>query len=215
MKGLAFFDFDGTLSQGNVTHQYCWYADRAAKPRPSPLTWLRWWLADRKSREHFNHLFYSSYAGWTCKWLETEAENLLTQYIVPHLWPDAHDLIHRHAAGYRPVLISGSLDFALRPVARHLGIAPEDLAANRLAFDAAGRATGQVVPPVLAGEQKVAVMRDFARKYSVSLEDDCRAYADDTSDLPMLKAVKEAFPTHPKRALQRAAKREGWQEPRA
>ena len=101
------------------------------------------------------------------------------------------------AEGFVNVLVTGSLDFAMAPVVENLGF--EHLLANRLEF-AHGRATGRLLPPVLAGETKVEAMLELCRRYNVEPVD-CRAYSDDTSDLPMLEAVGEPIATNPKPRL--------------
>jgi phosphoserine phosphatase len=73
-------------------------------------------------------------------------------------------LERNRSEGFVNVLVTGSLDFAMAPVVEKLGF--EHLLANRLEF-AQGRATGRLLPPVLAGETKVEAMRDLCRRYNV------------------------------------------------
>jgi phosphoserine phosphatase len=94
----------------------------------------------------------------------------------------------------------------MAPVVEKLGF--EHLLANRLEF-AQGRATGRLLPPVLAGETKVEAMRDLCRRYNVEPMS-CRAYSDDTSDFPMLEAVGEPVATNPKPGLRRIAVERKW-----
>jgi HAD superfamily hydrolase (TIGR01490 family) len=110
------------------------------------------------------------------------------------------------AAGYRNVLVSGSLDFAIAPLALHLGL--DDVVANRLVFRD-GVATGEIASPVIAESAKVAAMEDLARRYHADRAE-CRAYSDSHSDLPMLEAVGLPSATNPDRRLTRVAKERGW-----
>ncbi len=207
---LAFFDFDGTLVSGNVVNQYLWYAGRAGgiwrKIRLAILApSLK--LTDFYSRELFNHVFYREYRRFDETWLRREAENLYTGYVRAHLYEGVDALLERNRGeGFTNVLVTGSLDFAMAPVVEKLGF--EHLLANRLEF-AQGRATGRLLPPVLAGKTKVEAMLELCRRYNVEPMS-CRAYSDDTSDLPMLEAVGHPVATNPKPGLRRIAVDRKW-----
>ncbi len=211
MKGLAFFDFDGTLVSGNVVDQYLWFVFRSWQYwRVARILWRSGDLkrTDARSREEFNHKFYREYAGFDRAWLEAQSPRMYERYLKRKLFAGAPELVERNRGeGYVPVLVTGSLDFAMRPVADALRF--EHLLANRIEFSAGGRATGRMLPPVLAGAEKVRAMQELASQYNVSLRD-CRAYSDDTSDIPMLEAVGQPFATNPKPALREEAARRGW-----
>lgn len=212
VRGLAFFDFDGTLVSGNVVHQYVWYARREGSlwrlARLATLVpFLK--LIDLYSRELFNHVFYREYRRFSEDWLRAEAPNLFNEYVRSHLYEGAELLLAQNRAeGYVNVLVTGSLDFAMTPVAAGLGFT--ELLANRIEFDArSGRATGRMIPPVLAGEEKVRAMHALCRRYNVE-PSMCRAYSDDKSDLPMLEAVGHPTATNPKPSLRRIAAARRW-----
>ena len=210
MRALAFYDFDGTLVSGNVVHQYLWYARRERSLwRQLRLATLApaLKLTDLYSRDWFNHLFYREYRRFSEAWLRTEAENLYADYVRSHIYEGVEALLDRNRQeGFINILVTGSLDFAMEPVGRHLGF--EHVLANRIEF-AGGRATGRMLPPVLAGDEKVRAMLDLCRRYNVEPMD-CRAYSDDTSDLPMLAAVGHPIATNPKPALRRIAAERNW-----
>lgn len=210
MRALAFYDFDGTLVSGNVVHQYVWYARRERSLwRQLRLAILApaLKLTDLYSREWFNHLFYREYRRFSESWLRAEAENLYADYVRTHLYEGVEALLDRNRQeGFVNILVTGSLDFAMAPVGRHLGF--EHVLSNQIEF-ARGRATGRMLPPVLAGEEKVRAMLDLCRRYNVEPMA-CRAYSDDTSDLPMLAAVGHPIATNPKPALRRIAAERNW-----
>ena len=64
------------------------------------------------------------------------------------------------------MLVSGGLDFTVRPLARYLGV--DDFIANTLEFDN-GYATGQLGKPFVAGATKADIMRDYAEKHGIDL----------------------------------------------
>ncbi len=207
---LAFYDFDGTLVSGNVVHQYLWFARRERSLwRQLRLAVLApvLKLSDLYSRELFNEIFYREYRRFPEQWLRAESVNLFEDYVRPHLFEGVAALLARNRSeGFTNVLVTGSLDFAMAPVGEQLGF--EHVLSNRLEF-ARGRATGRLVPPVLAGAEKVRAMLELCRRYNVEPVN-CRSYSDDMSDLPMLAAVGEPVAMNPKPRLRRIANERGW-----
>ncbi|MFN7923247.1 MAG: HAD-IB family hydrolase [Bryobacteraceae bacterium] len=207
---LAFFDFDGTLVTSNVVHQYVWYARRKGdwgRLLSLGLAVPLLKAADLKSRELFNRLFYRHYRGLSEDWLRAESKSLVDGYLSTHMFPEVPALLARtEAEGFANVLVSGSLDISVEPFARRHAFAK--YVSNKLEFER-GIATGRLLPPVLAGAEKVEAIRAIAAGYNVSL-DDCRAYSDDEADLPMLEAVGHPVATNPKPGLLRQARERNW-----
>jgi HAD superfamily hydrolase (TIGR01490 family) len=211
MTPLAFYDFDGTLVSTNVVTQYVWYVRR--QPRPAAkLAKLALMVPalvaiDLASRRKFNEVFYREYRGMSEAFLRAEADRLFDELFRPAIHAGARELVARDRDdGFRTVLLTGSPEFALAPVARHFGF--DVVLANRLEF-ANGVATGAILPPVLAGPEKVAAMRRLAHEYNVGTEH-CKAYTDSKSDLPMLEAVGLPAAVNPDARLRREALRRGW-----
>jgi len=159
------------------------------------------------SRTLFNEVFYREYRGLREDWLRREAEGLFEQVFQRRIFPGARTLLQADRdAGFRPVLVTGSPDFAVGPIARHLGF--EDVIANTLVFEN-GVATGAIRPPILAAEEKAGAMHRLAAGYNVGTER-CKAYSDSISDLPMLLCVGQPVAVNPDRRLAREARRRGW-----
>src|SRR5687768_7744651 len=169
-NSAAFYDVDGTLIKINIVHAFAFYASRHASLGESTRRTLQtalsipiFWAADKLSRKWFNEIFYRSYAGASEDRLVELSEELFEDVIKPNLFPRAQDLIEEsRRAGCRQVLLSGALDFTLRPLARFLGV--DDLIANRLEFDG-GYATGKLKKPFIAGATKAEIMRDYAQRH--------------------------------------------------
>ena len=109
-------------------------------------------------------------------------------------------------AGYRLILVSGGLDFAIAPAVRHFGF--DDVICNHLEYND-GVATGEVTPPLLAEEEKVRAIEQYCREYNVDSAHS-KAYSDSLSDLPMLECVGEPAAVNPDRGLRRAAEERNW-----
>ena len=103
-------------------------------------------------------------------------------------------------------MISGGLDFAVQPAVEHFEF--DDVLANRLKF-ASEVATGEVVEPLLAEQEKVAAMRDYCNLHGFKMEE-AKAYSDSASDLPMLEAVGYPAVASPDRGLREVAVERSW-----
>jgi HAD superfamily hydrolase (TIGR01490 family) len=210
----AFYDVDGTLIRINVVHAFAFYAAR----QPSLLAAARttvataaslplFWAADQISRKWFNELFYTNYRGYSEDRLVTLAEELFEDVIKPNIYPRAHDLIaESRRAGVRQVILSGALDFTMRPLARYLGV--DDFIANRLEFRQ-GKATGKLAKPFVGGATKPMLMRDYAARHGIDLARSW-AYSDSYSDLTMLAVVGRPTACNPDRRLRAVARSYDW-----
>ncbi len=210
----AFFDIDGTLIKTNVVHAYSYYAmnegsvggilgrsltTAVALPLFGALN-----LLDRKI---FNEFFYRSYQGLTEDRLLTLTEDLFDDVIKDAIYPKAQDLIDEaRRAGCKIVLVTGALDFTMRPLARHLGA--DDLIANRMQF-VGGIATGKVIPPVIEGANKSNVIREYCEKQGISLMQS-HAYSDSASDYAMLTVVGRPTAVNPDLRLRALARSYNW-----
>jgi HAD superfamily hydrolase (TIGR01490 family) len=163
--------------------------------------------ADKLSRKAFNALFYRYYKGMSEDRLVVLAEELFEEVIKPSIFPRAPDLVaESKRAGLRQVIVSGGLDFTVRPLARYLGV--DDFLANRLEFED-GYATGQLRKPFIAGATKATVMRDYAAAHGLDLARSW-AYSDSYSDYPMLAVVGRPTAVNPDFRLRTVAKSYDW-----
>jgi len=104
------------------------------------------------------------------------------------------------------VLVTGSPDFMVAPLARRLKVL--DFAANRLVYRQ-GVATGVLQEPVMAGSEKAAWCADYALAKGLDLSA-CWAYADSYYDLPFLSAVGHPVAVNPDGALEAFARSRHW-----
>jgi len=213
-NSAAFYDVDGTLIRINIVHAFAFYASRQPSLRESAYRTVKtafsvpvFWAADKLSRKWFNEIFYRSYQGESEDRLVVLAEELFEDVIKPNIYPRAADLIaESRRAGCRQVIISGALDFTMRPLAKYLGV--DDFIANRLEFED-GYATGKLKKPFVAGATKAQIMRDYARAHRIEL-DESWAYTDSYSDYPMLAVVGHPTAVNPDFRLRSVARSYDW-----
>ena len=213
-NSAAFYDVDGTLIKINIVHAFAYYAARHASLLDSTRRTIKtaasipvFWLADKLSRKWFNEIFYRSYQGQSEDRLVVLADELFEDVIKPNIYPRAQALIDEsRRAGVRQVLVSGALDFTMRPLARYLGV--DDLIANKLEF-VDHRATGKLEKPFVAGATKADIMRAYAKEHAIDLAESW-AYTDSFSDYPMLAVVGHPTVCNPDFRLRSLARSYDW-----
>ncbi len=210
----AFYDLEGTLVSTNLVHTLGFYAKNqqslfgSLKKSASTLLSLPLFaVTDQYSRKVFNDLFFKRYKGETEDRLRFFANELFEDVLKPAVFPGAFELIEKsRSLGLRQVVVTGALDFSVKPLMEYLGI--EDYAANHLEF-VNGMATGRLLPPVLAASTKASWIRTFAEREGLSLSDSF-AYTDSMSDLPMLSVVGHPAAVNPDMRLRQTALHHDW-----
>jgi HAD superfamily hydrolase (TIGR01490 family) len=135
------------------------------------------------------------------------ADDLFEVTLKPSIFPQAKALIDcTRELGYRNVLVTGTLDFTIRPIALHFGF--DEVICNRLEFKN-HVATGRVLQPLLAENEKARSIREYAAQEGLDLAQSC-AFSDSSADVPMLTSVGHPVATNPTRPLRRIAQQKNW-----
>jgi HAD superfamily hydrolase (TIGR01490 family) len=210
----SYFDVDGTLVTTNLMHPTVFYMVNQATPFRSlgklaraALGGPRMLLAESRDRRTFNELLYSLYEGMSEDRLLALADEAFDTVLKKNIYAGAKELVATcRDRGHDVVLVSGSLDFLMNRLAKHLGAT--DVIANRLEIHQ-GYATGKLLRPVVAGPEKARLVREHARAKGYDL-DECFAYSDSYSDVPMLSVVGQPAAVNPDTALERLARAYHW-----
>ena len=209
----SYFDVDGTLVSTNLIHPTLFYLLNQQTPVQSArkiarAIWNgpRMAVAELRDRREFNELLFSSYEGISEDRLMLLADEVFDRVLRRALYPGARELVARCREQGDVVLISGALDFLMRRLADYLGA--NDVIANRLEIKD-NFATGRLLRPVVAGPEKARLVRDHARAKGHDL-DDCFAYSDSYSDVPMLSVVGHPAAVNPDAKLARLAHTYSW-----
>ena len=214
-KRVAFFDVDGTLLKSTIVHYYI-YLRSALMPFLLKYFWLIGFLPktvyylilDGISRTRFNQVFYRNYRGLEVAEMKALATKMFEVYIRPKIFAEAVSQIQEHKEeGIDVVLVTGSLDFIVQPIADYLGV--DAVLAPQL-HEEDGRFTGELTTVPLIGEEKAKAVRSYANQHEISLEESY-AYGDSGSDLPLLECVGSPVAVNPGKKFRQKALESGWE----
>lgn len=85
--------------------------------------------------------------------------------------------------GYRTAILSGGFTYFAHELQRRLGV--DEVHANTLEIDASGKATGNVVEPIVDADRKAYLLKQIAAREGLALEQTI-AVGDGANDLKML-----------------------------
>jgi HAD superfamily hydrolase (TIGR01490 family) len=160
---------------------------------------------DRRDRSDFLRYFYRRYDGAPLDQLRIDADGLMSDLLLARAFPGAIRRVREHRRlGHRTVLITGALDVVVEPL-RPLF---DDVIATELGTSD-GRLTGELLAAPPTGETRAQVLMDYAADHGCDLAESV-AYADSTSDLPMLEVVGFPVAVNPETRLSALARKRGW-----
>ncbi|MFH9944541.1 HAD family hydrolase [Streptomyces murinus] len=205
---IAFFDVDETLIDSKSMFSFLEFhladPDRYRAAEGELTSAARAGAA----REVTNRAYYRNYAGMEeaevaesgRRWFDRERrrEGFLRREVV-------RELRRLQTAGFQVALVSGSFRACLDPIAEQLGA--EHLLCS-VPEVAAGRYTGEV-SAVMIGEAKATAARALMAR-SGARPEECVAYGDHPSDLPLLTCVGSAGVVGDDPVLAGHADRLGW-----
>jgi alcohol-forming fatty acyl-CoA reductase len=212
-RHMAAFDLENTLIASNVVESYSWLAtrrlpgdDRARfvvrtlKEAPGLLA------LDRRDRGDFLRFFYRRYDGAPVRQIDEDAAELFSQLILTKSFPAAIRRVREHRRlGHRTVLITGALSFVVEPL-RPLF---DEIIAAEMAVKPDGTYAGELIDVPPTGETRAQMLVDYCEAEGLSIAESV-AYADSTSDLPMLEAVGFPVAVNPETRLAALARKRGW-----
>lgn len=211
-RHLAVFDLENTLIASNVVESYAWLATRHMDAEDRLRFTLRTLrevprllALDREDRGDFLRYFYRRYDGAPAARLRSDSWELFSDLILTKSFPDGIRRVREHRRlGHRTLLITGALDLVVEPLAPLF----DDIVAARLA-EHDGRFTGELEEGPPTGEARALLMAAYADEHGLDLSQ-AVAYADSTSDLPMLEAVGHPVAVNPEVKLAAIARKRGW-----
>jgi HAD superfamily hydrolase (TIGR01490 family) len=212
-RHFAAFDLENTLIASNVVASYSWMASRHL---PDSDRWRfvlntlreapQLLALDRRDRSDFLRHFYRRYDRAPVDRLGEDANEMFSQLLLLKSFPAAIRRVREHRAlGHRTLLITGALDVAIGPLKPLF----DDVVCASLDTRGDGTFRGELVDVPPTGESRAQAMMDYADANGFDLAESV-AYADSTSDLPMLEAVGFPVAVNPETRLAALARKRGW-----
>lgn len=212
-RQLAAFDLENTVISSNVVTSYAWLATRRLPARdrvtfsaklirdiPSLLA------QDNQDRGDFLRYFYRRYKNAPVELLDEDAWSHFREHVLTNAYPEAIRRIRAHKRlGHTTMLISGALDFVVEPLKPLFDV----VVAPRMTIDQHGRYTGEMKEVPVVGEARALAIREVAFEHGYDLSE-CVAYADSSSDLPMLEVVGFPVAVNADAKLTAIARKRGW-----
>jgi HAD superfamily hydrolase (TIGR01490 family) len=137
--------------------------------------------------------------------------DFMREMVLPHLQPQALQLVRHHqAAGDTVLIVTATNEFVTRPIADAFGVA--ELIAIRLARDAQGNPTGEITGTPSFREGKVVRVAEWLAEQGLGWADVSHStfYSDSINDLAMLEHVHEPVAANPDERLLAIARERGW-----
>jgi HAD superfamily hydrolase (TIGR01490 family) len=193
-RSVAVFDLDETLIRCKSMFSFLEFAFSTTETgKQSHLAALAALKVARKnqSREEVNRQFWRLFAGWHLNRLDTLAEDWFASLVQTNpFYPEVLARFRLHQAeGHQTVLLSGSADFIIAPIARLL--APDAVLAIHLIAMPNGTTNGEIEGVQTIGQGKAVALERFLaegpRGRSVY------GYGDHASDLPFLRLCDPAY----------------------
>lgn len=206
----AFFDVDNTLLPGEASEvrffRFLWRRGIVGWTElQASASWLvRHWppLSLQPLRERKLYL-----AGKPAQVIEPLGEEFCREALSPIVAAAGLKQMDAHRqAGHVIILMTGSLNFLIDPIASALQV-DRCIAAELEQVD--GLYTGRLLTPLPYGEGKGRVVQRLASELDLDLAS-CFAYGDSPGDMAILEAVGHPTVVNPIRGMAAVAKRNGW-----
>lgn len=150
----------------------------------------------------------SFYKGRELQPFIDHADEFYREYLKPNLATDVISKLRWHQVqGHQTVLVTGSIDYYLKPVQLDLGI--DHILCTHLEVSENGLLTGKPDGVVCVGPAKVVLMNELITKKGIDLAASY-AYGNSELDIPMLENVGNPVVVNPSSGLTRHAKRQNW-----
>lgn len=209
---VAVFDLEGTVVSGNIITQYAKLRRRELSPVqwPGEITELlgnapTYVKAERRDRGEFIRAFLRRYEGVSVERVEELMNGSLGRTMEKSLRPGALQRIEEHrAAGHHTVLVTGSLDLLVSPIADLF----DHVVAGRMEVTD-GKLTGYLATPPLVDEARAQWLKRYAEENGYDLSRSY-GYGDSVADASWLSQIGHAYAVNPDLPLYRRAKKSHW-----
>jgi phosphatidylglycerophosphatase C len=192
---IAFFDFDGTLTQGDTLVPFLrflkgdWkFALAAFFASPSLSAYAVHCLDNQSAKEA---LLKQAIGNESHRWLQQQGEQFAREVIPDLLREEGIHRLHKHQAqGDSCVLVSASLDVYLQPWAESMGF--DGCLCSSLEIKPDGYVSGKLFGKNCYGNEKVSRIQQWEADNACF--EACKvAYGDSKGDWPMLQHASQGW----------------------
>ncbi len=210
---LVMFDLDETLVEGDCSSRWVHYmvaqglvAGDAILAEEARL--MADYYNGALDMQAYMAMLLRPLIGMSDVELTARVADYVADYIRPHIRDAAraqvNEVIQR---GDRPLIISASAEFLIRPIARELGI--EEVLGVQVETGVQGCITGAVAGVMTYQQGKVIRLYDWLEQQQENLSGSA-FYTDSHNDLPLLEAVEFPVAVTPDTQLNQLAQARGW-----
>ena len=208
----AVFDVDDSLLDGNAGTIFTWYLYRQKIMRPEIRAGFPRIIYDfaRRRLGELDMVEVGSrcHLGLRADELKAHAHACFERHLRKRITSGAVRQIRKHLlSGHFVLLASGSPQVIIDEVAAHLGVHAAVGTRTRIVD---GKATDQIVPPVVFREGKREAVERICERWDLDLGRSW-VYSDSQADVPLFEAVGHPVVVNPKEAFKAVAEQRGWQ----
>ncbi len=210
-RTAALFDVDDSLLDGNAGTIFTWYLYSEKVMRPEMRSRIPRLIYDyarhRLTEQDMVEAGSRCQQGLFADDIRAHAHACFERHLRKRITSGAIRQIRKHLlSGHFVAIASGSTQFVVDEVARHLRVHAAVGTRTRIVD---GRATGEIVPPVVFREGKRAAVEALLARHDL---DPGRSflYSDSAADEPLFEAIGNPVVVNPRPPFREAARRRGW-----
>ncbi len=210
-RTAAIFDVDDSLLDGNAGTIFTWYLYSEKIMRPemrSRIPRIIYEYARRRLTEQdMVEAGSRCQQGLRADELKAHAHACFHKHLRKRITTGAVRQVRKHLlSGHLVIIASGSPQYIIDEVGRHLRVHVATGTRTRIVE---GRATDEILPPVVFRDGKRAIVERIAEQYDIDLGRSF-LYSDSAADTPLFEAIGNPVVVNPKAPFRATAERRGW-----
>jgi HAD superfamily hydrolase (TIGR01490 family) len=210
-RTAAIFDVDDSLLDGNAGTIFTWYLYSEKVMRPEMRSRIPRIIYEyarkRLTEQDMVEVGSRCQQGLRADELKAHAHACFEKHLRKRITMGAVRQIRKHLlSGHLVVLASGSPQYIIDEIAHHLRV---HVAVGTRTRIVDGRATDQIVPPVVFRDGKRAVIERVATQFDLDLGRSF-LYSDSVADTPLFELIGNPVIINPKPPFRVVAQRRGW-----
>ncbi len=211
-RTAAVFDVDDSLLDGNAGTIFTWYlySEKVMLPqvRSRIPRIIYEYARHRLTEQDMVEVGSRCQEGLYADDIRAHAHACFEKHLRRRITSGAIRQIRKHLlSGHFVAIASGSPQYVVDEIGRHLRVHAALGTRTRIV---AGKATEEIVQPVVFREGKRAAVEDLAQRFDLDLSRST-FYSDSDADVPLLEAVGNPVVVNPKAPFRDLASRRGWE----